>query len=212
MYLFSRRARLARGKTQQALEFAMQLRESASRISGLEVRLSALTFSGEVGTLVWSTFVPTLAALQAANDRLQTDDKYLSALDRGAALIDGNPEDTLFQIVHGEPDPTRDIEYVTAVRTVCEGGKLARGLAVGIEVAQRAEKITGAATLFATEASGTFGGVAWFTGHANIEELERNSQALASDPSWLEFLDDEAGDVYSDDLAATTQQIYRRLA
>jgi hypothetical protein len=35
-------------------------------------------------------------------------------------------------VVYGEPDPTREIEYVTAVQTVCANGNLGRGMELGV--------------------------------------------------------------------------------
>ena len=194
MYLFSRRVRIGGGQTRAAMEWALGQTEKVNRITGLQVSLYTQVYSLEVGSIGWSTFVPDLATLEAAGDKLNVDDDFVSATDKGAALTVGGAEDTLSQVLSGAPDPSRQIEYVTGVRTVCATGNLARGMELGVEIAQRAEKITGTPTLFL------------------IQALETAQQKLASDASWAKYLDKEVKGTYADEPGHTTQLIYRRLA
>jgi hypothetical protein len=194
------------------MEWALAQTEKVNQITGLRVGLYMQVFSPDVGTIGWSTFLPDLAALEAAGDKLNADDSFIAASDQGAAFTIGGADDTLAQVIHGAPDPSRQIEYVTAVRAVCATGSVARGLEVGAEIAQRAEKITGTPTLFLAEMTGTYGGVAWLSGHANVQAMETAQQALASDPGWVKFLDKETGGAYVEEPSLTTQLIYRRLA
>jgi len=212
MYLFSRRVRIGGGQTRAAMEWALGQTEKVNRITGLQVSLYTQVYSPEVGSIGWSTFVPDLATLEAAGDKLNVDDDFVSGTDKGAALIDGGAEDTLAQVISGAPDPTRQIEYVTAVHTVCATGNLARGMELGVEIAQRAEKITGTPTLFLADVTGIYGGVGWVSGHENIQALEAAQQKLASDASWAKYLDKEVKGTYADEPGHTTQLIYRRLA
>ena len=212
MYLFSRRVRIAAGNTRAAMEWALGQTEKVNRITGLQVSLYAQVFSPEVGAIGWSTFVPDLATLEAAGDKLQVDDDFVSATDKGAALLVGGADDTLGQVVYGTPDPSRQIEYVTAVRAVCATGNLARGMELGVEIAQRAEKITGSPTLFLADVTGIYGGVGWVSGHENVQAMEAVQDKLAADPSWAQYVDKETRGVYAEDPALTTQLIFRRLA
>ena len=212
MYLFSRRVRIGGGQTRAAMEWALGQTEKVNRITGLQVSLYMQVYSPEVGSIGWSTFVPDLATLEAAGDKLNVDDDFVSATDKGAALTVGGAEDTLSQVLSGAPDPNRQIEYVTAVHTVCATGNLSRGMELGVEIAQRAEKITGTPTLFLADVTGIYGGVGWVSGHENIQALEAAQQTLASDPSWAKYLDKEVKGTYTDEPGQTTQLIYRRLA
>ena len=212
MYLFSRRVRIGGGQTRAAMEWALGQTEKVNRITGLQVSLYTQVYSLEVGSIGWSTFVPDLATLEAAGDKLNVDDDFVSATDKGAALTVGGAEDTLSQVLSGAPDPSRQIEYVTGVRTVCATGNLARGMELGVEIAQRAEKITGTPTLFLADVTGIYGGVGWVSGHENIQALETAQQKLASDASWAKYLDKEVKGTYVDEPGQTTQLIYRRLA
>jgi hypothetical protein len=211
MYLFSRRVRIGAGNTRNAMEWALGQTEKVNQITGLQVGLYMQVFSPEVGVIGWSTFVPDLAALEAAGDKLNADDGFVSAVDKGAALTIGGADDTLAQVIYGEPDPNRQIEYVTAVRAVCATGNIAHGLELGVEIAQRAEKITGTPTLFLADVTGIYGGVGWVSGHANVQAMEAAQQALAADPSWAKYLDKEVRGTYADEPSLTTQLIYRRL-
>ena len=98
------------------------------------------------------------------------------------------------------------------MQAVCASGKLARGVELGIDIAQRAEKIAGAPTLFTINVTGTYGGVGWATGHANVRAMEASQAALTADPTWGEYVDRETMGVYADEPSMTTQIIYRRIA
>jgi hypothetical protein len=212
MYLFSRRTRLAGGNGRAGLEWAVAMCERVNQITGLDVGLWGTVYSEGFGTISFTTFLPDLAALEAAGDKLQVDDGYLEASDKGAALTIGGLDDSLLEIVHGVPDPSRNPQYVSGVTAVCASGHLAKGMTVGVEIAQRAEKITGLPTLFVRGATGPYGGVGWLTGYEDIGSLESAQQALADDASWLEFLDDEVEDAYAEDPSITQSTIYRKLA
>ena len=212
MYLFSRRARLAPGNTHAAMAWATDITKKTNEVSGLDVGLYAQTFSPEVGTLAWSTFLPDLATLETANDKLLADDAYVSMVDAGAKFALGGADDALLQIIHGAPDPARTIEYVTTVQTVCASGSLSRGIELAIEIAQRAEKTVGVPVLVATGVTGNYGSVAWLSGYASVQELERSQQALAADAKFAEVVDKGVRGVYVDDPSMTQQFIYRHLA
>lgn len=212
MYLFSRRIRFGPGNTRKSMEWALAQTESVNRITGLPVSLFMQVYSPEVGAVAWSTFVPDLATLEAAGDKLNADDGFASSVDAGSSMTVGGADDLLAQVIYGEPDPNRQIEYATAVQTVCATGNVGRGMEVGIELAQRAEKIMGSPTLFLANVTGNYGTVGWLSGYENVQALEAAQQALASDVEWAQFVDQKTSGVYTEDPSATTQLIYRRLA
>jgi hypothetical protein len=211
MYLFIRRARLAPGSGRDGIAWATSITETVNRITGLPVRLFAQVYSPSFGTIGWSTFLPDLGSLEAAGDKLQVDDEYAAQSDTGAKHTVGGIDDQLLQVIHGDPDPARQVEYVASVRTVCASGQIARGMAVGVEIAQRAEAITGLPTMFVAGSTGSYGNVGWITGYADIAALEAAEQAVNGDASFVEFIDREASAVYSDAPGVSTQTIHRRL-
>jgi hypothetical protein len=211
MYLFSRRSRLAQGNTRDAMTWATGITEKVNQISGLPVSLFTQVFSPEVGTLVWSTFVADLATLEAATDKLNVDDGFVSMGDAGAKFSLGGADDALAQVVYGAPDPNRPVEYVTTVQTICASGSLARGIELGVEIAQRVEKVLGIPGLFITGATGSYGSVGWITGYADVKELESAQQKLAADTKFGEFVDKSVRGVYTEEPLASNQLIYRRI-
>jgi hypothetical protein len=212
MYLFSRQLRFGPGNTREHMEWALGQTEKVNQITGLQVSLFMQVYSPEVGRIGWSTFVPDLATLEAAGDKLNADDSFIAAVDKGSAMTVGGASDTLSQVIYGEPDPNRQIEYVTVVQAVCATGNVARGMEAGVELAQRAEKIMGTPSLFLADVTGSYGGVGWASGFENVQALESAQQALNSDPSWAKFVDKATAGVYADEPSLTTQTIYRRIA
>jgi hypothetical protein len=212
MYLFSRRIRLAPGNTRKSMEWALAQTESVNKITGLPVSLFMQVYSPDVGVMAWSTFVPDLATLEAAGDKLNADEGFTSAVDAGSSMTVGGADDLLAQVIYGEPDPNRQIEYATAVQTACATGSVGPGMEAGVELAQRAEKIMGTPTLFLANVTGNYGTVGWLSGYENVQALEAAQQALASDADWVQFVDQKTAGVYTDDPSSTTQLVYRRLA
>ncbi|MDP9333457.1 MAG: hypothetical protein M3Q30_09135 [Actinomycetota bacterium] len=211
MYLFSRRARLAPGNTRAAMAWATDITEKATQVGGLPLSLYAQVFSPAVGTIVWSTFAPDLATLEAATDKLNTDDGFISAADAGAKFVLVDQDDSLLQVVYGEPDPNRPVEYVSTVQSVCATGGLTKGIELGVEIAQRAEKTAGLPTMFVTGMTGAYGAVGWLSGYADIKEFEAAQQKLAADTKFAEFVDKSVRGVYSEEPTATSQLMYRRI-
>ncbi|MFN8035355.1 MAG: hypothetical protein U0V73_05430 [Acidimicrobiia bacterium] len=193
------------------MQWAQEITERVNQVTGLQYSLFTQVLSPEVGTLVWSTFLPDLGVFEAATDKLTADDGFAAALDDGAQYLMGGADDMLLQVLHGLQEPAGHTEYISAVRAICADGKFAEGVAKGVSIAQRAEEITGVSTTFAMNATGDYGAVTWFTGHESIRTMEAGMQALASDPGWGEFLDRETAGVYLGAPEATTQIILRRV-
>ena len=212
MYLFSRQIRFGPGNTREQMDWALGQTEKVNQITGLGVNLFMQVYSPEVGRVGWSTFVPDLPTLEAAGDKLNADDSFVSAVDKGSAMTVGGADDTLAQVIYGEPDPSRQIEYVTVVHTVCATGNVGRGMEAGVELAQRAEKIMSTPVLFLADVTGTYGGVGWASAYENASALEAAQQALNGDANWAQFVDKATAGVYTDEPSMTTQTIYRRLA
>jgi hypothetical protein len=211
MFMFSRSLRLAPGHTRAAMEWAHQQTERVNRISGLTVALWQETMSPEMGRLSWSTFVEDLEELEGAEAKLMATDEYVAAVDAGAGFYAGGAMDQLVQLVHGAPDPESDARYATIVQASAASGAAVRSIEVGVRLAERASEITGHPTMFGRSITGTYGGVGWITPTASLAELQASQEALAGDAEWSRMIDEEAGGVYAQEPALTTQRIYRRL-
>jgi hypothetical protein len=191
MFLFSRRTQLVTSRTREAVAWATDLTDRINRTIELPLSLFQQVFSSNVGTMSWSTFAPDFAALEAANDKLMSDEGYLAALEASAGLTNGIAHDTLAE--------------------VCRPGGLSRGIAVGVEIAQRAERITGTPTMFLVDTTGAYGGVGWITGHHDAAAMQAANAALNADAGWLDYLDQATPGAFSDNPFATEQTIFRRM-
>ena len=212
MYLFGRRAQLSGAKFRKSLEWVGEITNRVSQTTGLQVRVWNQMFSPAVGTILWATTVPDLATLEAANDKLLVDEDYTDLLDKGQDYtLPGLVDDILAVIVSGQPDPNRELNYVNSVRAHIVGGKTATGMALGVEIAERASAIIGVPTVFIAEATGDYGSVGWVTGFADDAEMERGLLAINGDPKFIEFLDSKTKGVYNDVPGSATQVVYRRI-
>jgi hypothetical protein len=209
MYLFSRSTVLT---DNDGLAWAVGMAEHAKRASGLEIELWGQVWSPEFGRVAWTTMTPDLATLAAAGDAMNADATMAAETAKGAGHTNQGLDDGLFSIVHGDIDANAPrAEYVTSVASVCANGALTNGITTGIEIAQRAEKVTGAPTMFVTSVTGPYGGVGWLTGFPDVASLEAAQHAMAADEDWAKFVD-KAASVYAPDPSATMSLIYRRFA
>ena len=124
--------------------------------------------------------------------------------------IQKNPEG-LIQLIHGEPDPSRELQYVGSVQAVCAAGNVSRAMELGVEIADAASSATGLSTLFARGLTGPYGGVGWMTGYENIEQYQEAQDAIAADEAMMRLVDSTAG-VFAEDPAVTQAALLRKLA
>jgi hypothetical protein len=211
MYLFSRQARLAPGNTHDAMTWAANITEKVKQITSLDVSLFTKMFSTEVGTLAWTAFVPDLETIETANDKLLADNGYIAMVDAGAKFGTTGADDLLGQIISGEPQADRPVEYATVVATTCTNGNLVKGMKLAVTIAERAQEVTGVPVLVSSSVTGNFGAIAWLSGYADIQALERSQQALDADAKFMEFIDKNVNGVYADEPAVTQQTIWRRV-
>jgi hypothetical protein len=213
MYQFSRTVRLSGSKLTAAMGWAAEITDHVKSVTGLQMTLLTEVLSPSPGTLAWTTIVPDLATLEAAFDKLPPDPRFNELVETGQQYtLAGSLTDRLRTIVHPTEVPTTPpppMEYVSCVYATIANGQFAQGVAVGVEIAQRAQQITGNVTAFVMDATGNYGGVAWFTGVASITELQQSEEKINNDPSFVEFIDKQASSAYIQ--GATTQRILRRV-
>lgn len=209
MYIFTRTARLALGRNRDAMSWAMGITEQVNHVTELEVSLWTTMFSPAVGQLTWSTLVEDLTHLEASMSKLATEERFLAESDRGAAFTTAaGVDDRLGQLIGSTPDPTRRPQCSAVVTATLANGALARGMEVGVEIAERATAIAGIPTTFVVGMTGPYGGVGWITGAESIRELEAAEQAVNTDADLIAFLDREAVEVFQ---PGAEQHILRRL-
>jgi hypothetical protein len=178
-------------------------------VTGQEIELWATVFSPGYGTISWTGWFSDLAALETVSDKLESDPSYLELSDAGATFIEGGVDDGLLSPIAGEPDGAV-VQYVAGTAAVVAAGSSERALAAGVEIAYKAESITGVPTMFVRSATGPYGGVGWLTGYQDAAAMQRAEDALAADPGWSKLIDSTKG-CFVEDPALTQATIYRRL-
>jgi hypothetical protein len=193
MYLFSRSRHLKSAFARQSIASAIEGAGLVKNITGTEFSVWTTFASPDVGRLVWSAMFEHLDDLQAAGQKLGESVEWNDWIENSDSLYDGPSEDALIQVVHGEPDPDRTVNFVSVTNALCANGKLAAGMAAGVEIAEMATKVTGIPVSFGALQTGRFGGVVWFTGAESMRETEEAEAALAADPTWMQLVDSHGG-------------------
>ena len=95
--------------------------------------------------------------------------------------------------------------------TVAAAGNIERAMTAGVELARRAEVITGVPTMFLRSLTGPYGSVGWLAGCDSVTAMETAERALAAERSWLRLIDSTA-ECFVEDPTVTHTTIHRRLA
>jgi hypothetical protein len=209
MYLFLRTTRLAPAHLLDGMEWASAVTEKVNQVTSLTVRVWTPVMSPGVGTLSWGCFVETLSDLEAAETKLLADPIYLDLVKQGAELTTGGMDDATAQLLSPIPAKAIDPTHVTVVMSQLANGNFQRGVAVGLEIAAEASRLSGLDTSFLLATTGIYGGCAWLTGATSLQELEDGQAAANADADFLALID-RSGDCFVQ--GATTTQISRRIA
>ncbi len=207
MYLFTRQGQLA---TPEGLDWAAKIAGVASTACGNTVDCWANTLSPGFGTVTWTTWWADLTSMEAGLNALNVDAAYATLAADGATLIDGTVDDILYQTLSGDPEPSDTNRLVSGVRAICAGGHIAQAMTVGVEIAQKAEAITGQPTLFVRNMTGPYSGVAWLTAFADLGAYGTAMDKMAADPAWLTLIDSTEG-CFVEDADATQNTLYAKL-
>jgi hypothetical protein len=114
------------------------------------------------------------------------------------------------QVIHGVPSDA-PVQYVGGVVAVTAPGSIGRAVTAGIEIAQKAEAITGVPVLFGRAVTGPYLQMHWFTAYESVAAMEQADTAQTTDPRWIELLD-STKDLFIADTRSPHTTIYRRLA
>ena len=210
-YLFTRQLRLAPGNLLDSMAWSVKITEKVNAISEVPVSLWTTVFSPKLGTLSWTVGVEELSQLEALDAKLLADSGYTSLADEGARYTsDAGVDDALINLIYADPNAATDeVQYAGGVQAVLAPGHAAKGIELGVEIAQRAEKITGRPTVFGASQTGVYGAVGWIAVYDSVDQVQKAEEALAGDKGFAELLDKEASKTYL--AGVSTQTLYRRV-
>lgn len=212
MLLFGREIQLNGSHMREAIAHATHMAEYVTQTNGVPVSLWTTVYSPNAGTLVFTASVPDMTALEAAMDKLMVDDGYHNLVEEGMPyFIPGTLQDRLVTIVHPieiSPERQRAVNYLRTIRSNAVVSRIADAVEVGVQIATRAEELTGSPALFGVEETGPFVGVLWAYGYADAAEADRFNAQVATDPGLGELLG-RTKDLFI--AGASARTLYRRL-
>jgi hypothetical protein len=196
-YLFNRSARLAVGNTLESMAWAAEITQKVNSVVDVHFDLWTRVLGPGIGTLAWSTVIGDLTEIVGVEEKLLADSSYIELVERGVAFNDGSGfDDTLGRFVHADPDGLGTAEYASITTTLLAPGMAAKGIALGVEMAQRIKSITGRPTSFGTSVTGPMGEVAFFILSDTIEQVQAVSEGLAADAEWVQMVDEQASKTF----------------
>ena len=214
MYLFTRRARLNGHRTRQALDHLMALAEYSHQLTGVPIGIWSDVYGEEVGTLHFASFVADLTALEMAMDKTAVDDEWQEMAEKALEYMtpDG-VHDTLATVVHPEPLPGGggSARYTVTVDSACRPGQLMRGIALGVEIAQRAQELTGRPVLFLADDTNRYAGLHWIFQYHDAAEMEALGDRVLTDMGFMHLIDAQTASVYDFDPRQTARKMSRRI-
>jgi hypothetical protein len=210
MYLFTRRTRLARGDAGAGISWALSITEKVKQVTDHEVQLWSTVYSAGFGTISWTAWFEDLASLEMVGDKLNADPGMAELSNAGNEFTDGSLDDGLLQPIYGDPTAGGQAQYVAGAVAVCAAGNIERAMGLGVEIAQKAEAVSGVPTMFVRSLTGPYGGVGWLTGYDSITAMEKAEEATGADPSFVKLIDSTKG-CFVEDATTTQSSIYRRL-
>lgn len=191
MLLFAREIHLSGTRLREAIGLATHLAEYSAQVTGVPVNVWSTVYSPAANTLAFTAYLPDMTALEAALDKLTVDDEFHNQADRLAThTVPGSLTDRLVTIIHPAEFPAAPpaTSYARVIRSTAQVSRIDAAVELGVRVAARAEDVTGAATLFGAEATGSFIGLTWIYGYADAAEAERFDLKIGADPELMELL------------------------
>jgi hypothetical protein len=207
MYLFARSRRVNPAQARAAFTVAVEGGGRAAEIIGRPVFTWASVLSANLGTVLWTARFDHLEEIMAADDATMADSAFGDFVEQNDSLFSGDTGDTVSQVIHNPPTGEPGA-YVSITTAVAAHGSLSEAMAMGVELADTASRITGLPPMFVAAVTGPYGGFGWLTSAPDLGAIEAAEGALAGNEEWLKLVD-RAGHAYQ---PGVTTSILRRLA
>ncbi|MGZ4739212.1 MAG: hypothetical protein ACXVLM_08300 [Ilumatobacteraceae bacterium] len=185
MLLFSRVVTPSASPT-KVMPWAADITQYVNANSDLQVSLWSGTFGYPIGTLIWSSFVESLASLSAATGALVSQSGYLERLDAAEDLVTTPGQDLLRQVVYGspsDPPPIGAIGTVTTATALVD--RMADAVGWSVEIAQYLEGVMGNPVGVLTDVYGQMGRITWIGVVADAAAADAAQAKLGTDPGYI---------------------------
>jgi len=207
MYLFSRTRVAHPAHLGAAVACAIDLGKRSSEVTGMTVDTWISMMSTDANTIGWTVWVEHLVDLETGFDKLIADTDYNDMVTRADAVFTGPLVDRLVDVLTPLPADASPAAYVAVVNGAAANGHLAEAVQHGLAIAAAATATSGTPTLFGVSATGTYGGLSFFTGAPDIGALETTQRAINDDPAFVQLVD-SGGRFFQ---PGAEQLIFRRL-
>jgi hypothetical protein len=185
MLLFSRLVTL-RGSPRQTLPWATRMTEYVNERSGLEVSLWSSTFGSPLGTMAWTALVESQVALADGASKLLVDDGYFDLLEEAADLVAAPGEDSLRELIHGQPGERPPIGAVATITTaIALVDQMADAIGWSVDIAQHVTDISGTPVSVLTNVYGQMGQITWIGVQPDLAAAEAARTAINADAGYL---------------------------
>jgi hypothetical protein len=211
MIIYQRSVTL-QGPVQDVLPWAMEITQRVNDTTKLEVSLWQGMFGMPLGTVVWSSLVDGLAAVEEAHTTLGQATDFLDLQGKAADWIQLPGEDRLLRSIHvtGGEYARADVgAYAEGTLAVPAAGRLAEAAKWGVEISNLHTEVTGQPVIFGSNAFSAYGELGWLAISADAAGIDRAAEAIAADERYAKSLD-TAGPLFAEGNSRRT--LARRIA
>ena len=170
----------------KVMPWAADITQYVNANSDLQVSLWSGTFGYPIGTLIWSSFVESLAALSAATGALVSQSGYIERLDAAADFVTSPGQDHLRSVVYGspsDPPPLGAIGTITTATAMVD--RMADAVGWSVEIAQYLEGLMGNSIGVLTDVYGQMGRITWIGVVADAAAADAAQAKLGADPGYI---------------------------
>lgn len=195
MYLFGRTRTIESARLRDALGFVTEITEYVKEKTDLPVSAYNTAFGLDVGTITWSTVVPSHADMSEAMGTLMSDNEYLKRVEKGAQLFTGPAVDQLRKVVDVQGTMDEPPAVCQVITAEVELHNLTRAIQWSVDINHYVSGVSGLPSLFLTDAYGKFGQVTWIGGAPDMRAIDDAEEKLAVDPGYVQRIE-ETGDLF----------------
>jgi hypothetical protein len=200
------------GPVEEVMPWAMEITERVNSKTKLEVSLWSGLFGMPLGTMIWSSIVDGLAAVEDAHTALGQDKGFLDLQGKAEDWVGEPGEDRLIRGIHvtGGEYVRADVgAYAQGTIAVPSPGSFAAATTWGVEISDLHTEVTGQPIIFGSNAYSTYGELGWLGISPDAAGIDRAAEAVAGDERYAKSLD-AAGHLFVEGSARNT--LARRIA
>ncbi len=161
------------------------------------------------GTVAWSSFVDSYAAMVEANEKLMANADYTKLLAQAGQHVASIEPDILMQIIHGEITGAAEVgSFLGAVSATADPARAMEALAWAPVIADAYTAATGVPVVVTTNAAGPMDTIQWLTRYEDAAAVDEAAGKAAASSAYLEVYATGAGLFTSD----SNQMYARRIA